>query len=387
MIDLSWLEVRPASRPSVAGVSAGWSWLALASVHPDPALRLESLADLAIGDEILWDTVGGLVQIYNDGTWSADPSVTQFSFAVWDASQTIGTTAIQTVNAEANPIAGDAHDQASASATLTTKVKLAGAQAHPSASGGLSATTHLAGDAAAEATASATISGTAGIAELDGDAKASATAFGTLSTQAAPPPEEPVAMLAVDTILPRNATALERAIDRSVGARMAGMPSLVVSLWNADTCPAELLPYLAWALSVDEWSDGWSVDQKRAVIRESRLIHRQKGTPAAIKRALAALGQADATIIERGDYIRRDGTFQRDASHQRFGTGGWATYRVVLPRTTTIDLAQQIKRLLASVQRNCITLTAVDYRASTLRRNGIAFRNGTYTRGVVDTSI
>lgn len=194
-------------------------------------------------------------------------------------------------------------------------------------------------------------------------------------------------MSAPATLLPPSATAFERALDQSAGARIAALPSLVASLWNADTCPAILLPYLAWALSVDEWNDDWGEDWKRAVIKESRLIHQQKGTLAAIRRALAAIGQPDATIIERGNYVRRNGVALRDGSRQRMGAGGWSTYRVVLNSPTTVDQAQQIKRLLAAVQRNCITLTAIDFRAATIRRNGAHLRNGAYTRGVVNTTI
>lgn len=194
-------------------------------------------------------------------------------------------------------------------------------------------------------------------------------------------------MTTPETLLPAASTPLERAIDQASAARLAALPALVASLWNADTCPAELLPYLAWALSIDEWNNGWGIEKKRAIIKESRVIHQHKGTPSAIKRALTAIGQPDATIIERGNYIRHNGAALRDATHTRAGTGGWASYRVILTQPVTIDLAQQIKRLLAAVQRNCIVLTAIDYKQAALRHNGAATRNASYTRGVVDTTL
>lgn len=189
------------------------------------------------------------------------------------------------------------------------------------------------------------------------------------------------------TLLPPSSTPLERALDQTAAARLAALPSVVASLWNADTCPPALLPYLAWAMSVDEWNDGWGVDKKRAVIKESRYIHQHKGTISAIKRALTAIGQPDATVIERGNYIRHNGIALRNATHTRAGAGGWASYRVILTQPVTIDLAMQIKRLLASVQRNCIVLTAIDYKQAALRHNGAATRNASYTRGVVATTI
>lgn len=194
-------------------------------------------------------------------------------------------------------------------------------------------------------------------------------------------------MTAPATLLPPSSTPLERALDQTAAARMAALPSVVASLWNADTCPAPLLPYLAWAMSVDEWNDGWGVEKKRAVIKESRHIHQHKGTLSAIKRALAAIGQPDATVIERGNYIFHDGSALRNASHTRAGAGGWASYRTVLSQPVTIDMARQIKRLLAAVQRNCVTLTAIDYKQAALRHNGASIRDGAYTRGVVDTSL
>lgn len=194
-------------------------------------------------------------------------------------------------------------------------------------------------------------------------------------------------MTVSQSLLPPASTPFERAMEATPAARLAALPAVVSSLWKADTCPAPLLPYLAWAVSVDEWDERWSDDRKRAVIRESRLIHQQKGTPAAIRRALASLGQPDAGIIERGDYIRHNGTALRNGVHLRKGHGGWPTYRIVLRRPVTIDQAHQIKRLLASVKRNCIVLTAIDFKQALLRHNGMAKRDGTYTRGVVATSI
>lgn len=189
------------------------------------------------------------------------------------------------------------------------------------------------------------------------------------------------------TVLPPSSTPLERAVDLTAAQRLAALPAVVASLWNADTCPPAILPYLAWAMSVDEWNDGWGIDKKRAVIKESRHIHQHKGTLSAIKRALAAIGQPGATVIERGNYIFHNGSALRNASHTREGAGGWASYRVILTQPVTIDMALQIKRLLAAVKRNCVTLTAIDYKQAALRRNGLTRYNAAYTRGVVDTSL
>jgi phage tail P2-like protein len=88
-------------------------------------------------------------------------------------------------------------------------------------------------------------------------------------------------------LLPPNATALERAL---AAAPRLPVPEIVASLWDADGCPAAHLPWLAWALSVDEWDSAWDEATQRAVIKASVEIHRKKGTVGAVKAALSVLG-------------------------------------------------------------------------------------------------
>lgn len=86
--------------------------------------------------------------------------------------------------------------------------------------------------------------------------------------------------------------ALAAAIERA-----SSMPVPIASIADPDTCPVELLPWLAWAESVDEWRADWSEARKRAAIKASRAIHEHKGTAAALKLAVATLG-FDVEIIE-----------------------------------------------------------------------------------------
>lgn len=73
-------------------------------------------------------------------------------------------------------------------------------------------------------------------------------------------------------------------------SRVSDVPVLVRESWNPDTCPAALLPWLAWAFSVDEWDTTWSEQEKRDVIKASVEVHKHKGTIGAIDRALKPLG-------------------------------------------------------------------------------------------------
>ncbi len=92
-----------------------------------------------------------------------------------------------------------------------------------------------------------------------------------------------------ETLLPPNAGAQERILEGIV-AQGTDLPIPIRDLWKPASCPPELLPWLAWALSVDEWDSGWPDLIKRSVIEQSVAIHRKKGTVHAVRRALEILG-------------------------------------------------------------------------------------------------
>lgn len=90
-------------------------------------------------------------------------------------------------------------------------------------------------------------------------------------------------------LLPANATELERLAAEAL-AQIERVPIPLRQLWNPDTCPVELLPYLAWAFSVDRWSGAWPESAKRAAIRAAYFIHAHKGTIGALRRVVEPLG-------------------------------------------------------------------------------------------------
>lgn len=90
-------------------------------------------------------------------------------------------------------------------------------------------------------------------------------------------------------LLPGNASELERHAAEAL-AQIERVPVPLRDLWNPDTCPVELLPYLAWAFSVDRWSPTWPESAKRAAIRAAYLIHSRKGTIGALRRVVEPLG-------------------------------------------------------------------------------------------------
>lgn len=93
----------------------------------------------------------------------------------------------------------------------------------------------------------------------------------------------------MSNLLPANSTELERAA-AAAGAAAADLPVILRSLWHPEACPAKLLPWLAWAWSVDAWQDNWSERQKRDTIKQALEVQSIKGTIGAVRRALGALG-------------------------------------------------------------------------------------------------
>ncbi|MNZ35177.1 phage tail protein I [Pseudomonas sp. Marseille-Q5299] len=90
-------------------------------------------------------------------------------------------------------------------------------------------------------------------------------------------------------LLPGNATDLERQAAEAL-AQIERVPVPIRDLINPDRCPVALLPFLAWAVSVDRWDSRWSESAKRGAIRSSYYIHSRKGTIGALRRVVEPLG-------------------------------------------------------------------------------------------------
>ena len=95
--------------------------------------------------------------------------------------------------------------------------------------------------------------------------------------------------MTVQPLLPRNATALERQAAQAL-AQIQRVPIPLRQLYNPDLCPVPLLPYLAWAFSVDRWDSKWTEAAKRSAIRSAYYIHSRKGTIGSLRRVVEPLG-------------------------------------------------------------------------------------------------
>lgn len=114
----------------------------------------------------------------------------------------------------------------------------------------------------------------------------------------------------IEALVPSNHSPLEHALAEALAPLGAIDPAAIETLWNAWRCPAAFLPFLAYALSVDFWDDGWDEIKKREIIAASPAYHRRKGTRLAVEQAAAATGRP-SLIAEWWQFAppRRRGTF------------------------------------------------------------------------------
>ena len=103
------------------------------------------------------------------------------------------------------------------------------------------------------------------------------------------------------SLLPPNASQLLRDLE-SVFGDSFDLPTLNRYVVNPDLAPVHILPWLAWALSVDDWSDSWSEQVRRNVIKASVEVHRKKGTIGALKKALQAFNYTNVKVEEWFEY-------------------------------------------------------------------------------------
>lgn len=138
----------------------------------------------------------------------------------------------------------------------------------------------------------------------------------------------------MNSLLPKGSSALERRLAEACGD-ISTVPVPLRELWNPDTCPEHLLPWLAWSFSVDRWDEAWSEAVKRQVVRDAYFIHRQKGTIAAVRRVVEPFGFL-IRVIEWWQSGETPGTFRLDIGVQDQGI--------------TEETYQELERLIAGAK-------------------------------------
>lgn len=188
-------------------------------------------------------------------------------------------------------------------------------------------------------------------------------------------------MSATLSILPATSTPAERAVEAAL-ARTDALPVPVRDLWNPATCPVALLPWLAWAFSVDEWQPDWSDSAKRAVIASAVFVHRHKGTVGSILAAIVATGLPGAVLQERWGSNLHDGSFLHDGSRTYASADHWAEYRITLLQPITLVNAQRFRALVGRIAPARCHLKALSYLESLNSYNSVIHYDGAHSHGV-----
>lgn len=95
--------------------------------------------------------------------------------------------------------------------------------------------------------------------------------------------------MTISSILPPGSTPLEKALEQ-VAARLLDVEVAIRDVWSPDDCPLDLLPWLAWGLSLDNWSTDWPENIKRERVRKAIAIARRKGTAESVRSVVASFG-------------------------------------------------------------------------------------------------
>lgn len=140
----------------------------------------------------------------------------------------------------------------------------------------------------------------------------------------------------VRDLLPPSASTLERNT-ACAAADATALPVPLRELWNPQTCPAALLPYLAWAFSVDRWDPAWPTATKRAVIEAAWWVHKRKGTIGAIRRVVEPLGY----LIEVIEWFEESPEATPGTFRLRIG---------VLDTGITDEMYHELERLIADAK-------------------------------------
>ncbi|MCG7585446.1 phage tail protein I [Photobacterium sp. OFAV2-7] len=98
--------------------------------------------------------------------------------------------------------------------------------------------------------------------------------------------------------LPPSASSMERALEQVFWEEIAQIEREIRDFLNPYKCRLDLLPYLAWEVSVDDWDDAWDEKYKRNVVAKALEIHTYKGTRYAIDKSIEAIRADSIRAVE-----------------------------------------------------------------------------------------
>ncbi|WP_224718285.1 phage tail protein I [Pectobacterium versatile] len=183
-----------------------------------------------------------------------------------------------------------------------------------------------------------------------------------------------------NSLLPVGSSDLEIAAAKAC-AELSRTPIPLRQLCDPDSCPSNLLPYLAWAFSVDRWDEKWPEIIKRQAIKDAYFIHRHKGTIGALRRVVEPFGYL-IRIIEWFQNGGAPGTFRLDIGVQDSGITEETFYELerliadAKPASRhllglNINLDMQGAAYVAATSYSGDTLTVYPYFPETITASGL----------------
>ncbi len=165
------------------------------------------------------------------------------------------------------------------------------------------------------------------------------------------------------SILPKSSTPLERKLAEANADIELVDATVIVQVTRVESAPVEFLPYLAWEVSVDRWSDAWPEETKRQVIRESFYVHKRKGTIASLRRVVEPFGY----LLNVQEWFEEDppgprGTFRLDVGVNNEGI----TEEIYLELERLIEVTKPLSRHLLGLNITLLTRGTFYYGAATL---------------------
>lgn len=143
------------------------------------------------------------------------------------------------------------------------------------------------------------------------------------------------------------------AFDDTAAARFAALPVEAVLIYLIDLVDEDALPLLAKqfdVLGIKGYAFATTVQQKRDLIKNAIELHRYKGTPWSIKKALERVGYPNAELLEGGgtpNYY--DGTHTYNGSITYGDAFHWAYFRVLYNGVNFTSLNAQDVEIIRAI--------------------------------------
>lgn len=182
------------------------------------------------------------------------------------------------------------------------------------------------------------------------------------------------------------------------------MPLALGRLYNLDAVPASALDSLAAQfdlMGLQGWSLATTDAERKALLREAIMLHRRRGTPWSIKRALALVGWPGLELAEGLGDMPFDGGITYNGAETFSSTSRWAEFRAHQPLPdrevstaeltmvrATIEAWKPLRCHLESIQFQVVIQTHVQlasgYYDGSFRYNGWVHAGGDVVEGLAE---